>query len=236
MSSSTTMTAARRAPQAPPAARRDDSAYENARRHSRRVRWLKALLPAAAILGLLGFVGWSYLSVPSIEGVSVGGAAFTDGKLVMANPKLDGHTKDNLPYTMTAARAIQDASQTGKIMLEEIDAKLPIDAKNTANVIAASGIYDNENNTLKIDSAIKLTTTDGMVANLRSADVNMATGTMTTQDPVKISMNRTLIEADTMNVTDNGKVMVFERRVRVNIAPETGAKSEAKSGDTYAAQ
>lgn len=236
MTSATTANAVRHAPQARSAARRDDSAFKTAARHSRRVRWLKIVLPAAAIAGILGFVGWSYVSIPSIEGVSAAGAAFTDGKLVMANPKLDGHTKDNLPYTMSAARAIQDASKTGEIMLEEIDAKLPIDATNTANVIAASGIYDNEKNTLKINSAVKLTTTDGMVANFKSADVDMKAGTMSTQDPVKINMNRTQIEADTMHVTGNGKVMVFERRVRVVIAPETDAKPTAKTGDTDAAR
>ncbi len=232
MNSATTATGARRLPKGRPAARRDDSAFMNAERHSRRVRWLKTVLPVLAVIGILAFVGWSYLSIPRIEGVSADGLAITDGKLVMANPKLDGHTKDNLPYSMTATRAVQDAAKTGTIMLEEIDAKLPLDAKNTANVIAASGIYDNEKNTLKIDSDIKVTTTDGMVANFKSADVDMRAGSFSTQDPVKINMNRTEIEAETMNVTENGKVMVFERRVRVRIAPETGAKP----GETNAAQ
>ncbi len=236
MNSAVTATPARRAPKAQPAARRDDSAFRTAERHSRRVRWLKTVLPTVAVVGILAFVGWSYLSIPAIEGVSADGAAIADGKLVMANPKLDGHTKDNLPYTMTAARAIQDASKTGSILLEDIDARLPIDAKNTANVVAASGIYDNEKNTLKIDSDIKVTTTDGMVASFKSADVDMAAGSLSTQEPVKISLNRTQIEADTMSVTENGKVMVFERRVRVNISPEPGAKSTARSGDTDAAQ
>ena len=72
-------------------------AFVRAERHSRRVRWLKVLLPGLAVAGIVGFVGWSYLSVPSVEGVAVQGAAVSDGKMVMANPKLDGFTKENLP-------------------------------------------------------------------------------------------------------------------------------------------
>ena len=33
----------------------------------------------------------------------------------MAAPKLEGYTTDNLPYAMTAARAIQDATNTNVI-------------------------------------------------------------------------------------------------------------------------
>lgn len=234
MNSATSAAGVRRAAQA--AAHRDDSAFVRAERHSQRVRWLKTVLPSAAIIGIMAFVGWSYLSMPSIEGVSADGAAFTDGKLVMANPKLDGYTKDNLPYAMTAARATQDAGRTNVILLDDIDAKLPIDARNTANIIAASGVYDNEKNTLKIDSAIKITTTEGLVANFASANVDIAAGTMSTQDPVRIEINQTQIEADSMNVTENGKVMVFERRVRVSIAPKANENSEAKTGGSDAAQ
>ena len=46
----------------------------------------------------------------------------------MANPKLDGFTKENLPYSMTATRALQDFDKNGIIDLEGIDARLPVSA------------------------------------------------------------------------------------------------------------
>src|SRR5690606_26344904 len=141
-----------------------------------------------AVLGVIGFVGWSYLSVPFIEGVAVEGAAITDGKLVMNNPKMDGFTKDNLPYTMTAARAIQDLTNTSVIKLEDIDAKVPISAENTAKIVAASGVFDNTANTLLIDTPMKIVTSDGMTANLLSANVDIGSGNMTSPDPVEILM------------------------------------------------
>lgn len=199
---------------------RGADAFARAERHSRRVRWLKYWLPGLAVAGVAGFVAWSYLAIPSLEGVDVQGAAISDGKLVMANPKLDGFTRDNLPYTMTALRAIQDLKQTNVIQLEDIDAKLPVGPTNSATIVAKSGIYDNGKNTLVIDSAMTVTTTDGMTANLMSASMDINSGTMTTTDPVEIVMNGSKITAELLNISENGKVLVFENRVRVDIQPK----------------
>lgn len=219
-----------------PAVSRGSEAFERAERHSRRVRRLKIWLPAVAAVGIVGFVAWSYLAIPGIEGVTADGAAVTDGKLVMANPKLDGFTRDNLPYSMTAARATQEIGNTGVIHLEDIDARLPVSADNTANIIAQRGIYDNSKNTLTIDSAIKLTTTDGMVAHFQSANLDIKAGRMTTTDPVDITLNGAKIAADTLSVTDHGKIMVFERRVRVEITPKTASTKTSGTGEPHAAK
>ena len=155
-----------------------------------------------------------------MEGVAVQGAAVSDGKLVMANPKLDGFTKENLPYTMTAARAIQDLKNTSVIRLEDIDANVPVSAENTAKIVAAGGVFDNSANTLVIDTPVTVTTTDGMTANLLSARVDIASGQMSSGDPVEIIRDGSRLEADTMHVTENGKVIVFERQVRMEIDPK----------------
>lgn len=181
---------------------------------------MKWWLPGLAAAGVVGFFAWSYLAAPSVEGIAAQGSAVTDGKLVMANPKLDGFTRDNLPYSMTALRAVQDLKQTGVIALEEIDAKVPITPQNIAKIVAPSGIYDNAKNTLLIDSAITVTTTDGMVAKLLSASIDIAAGSMTTSKPVDIKLDGSHIYADSLTISENGKVLVFERRVRVDVEPK----------------
>jgi lipopolysaccharide export system protein LptC len=223
-----------KAAQAPAALgmRRDEQAFRRADRHSRRVRLLKIALPSLAVLTAAGFAAYSYFAIPPIEGVSVQGAAISDGKLVMANPKLDGFTKDNLPYSMTATRATQDLKQTGVIMLEQIDAKLPIDAEISALVAAASGTYDNSTNRLDIDSAITIKTTDGMEAKLGSAKIDIGSGTMTTSDPVEIERQGSRIEAESMSVSESGKLVVFERRVKVRIMPESAGVAAGGSDAT----
>lgn len=198
---------------------RSAEAFVRAERHSRRVGRLKFWLPTLSALAVAGFVAWSYLSVPGIEGVSVEGAAISDGKLVMSNPKLDGYTKDKLPYSMSALRAVQDPANTALIRLEQIDAKLPMSPTSTAKVVAQSGVYDNDRNTLVIDSRLTVTTTDGMVANLHSARVDMESGLLTSSQPVEIIVDGSRIAAESMKVSENGKVIAFESRVRVDYDP-----------------
>ncbi|QPC88540.1 LPS export ABC transporter periplasmic protein LptC [Mesorhizobium sp. NBSH29] len=194
--------------------------FQSAQHHSRRVRLMKIVLPLVAVLIALGFFAYSYVSSPTRIGVDVASSAIADGKLVMASPKLEGMTKDNLPYTMTAARALQNLDTTGVIELEDIDAKLPIDATNTATIEAERGVYDRDQNTLKIDTPITVTTTDGMVAKLNSAFIDIAKGDMTSTEPVDIAVQGARVTADSMTILENGKVLVFEKRVRMQINPE----------------
>ncbi|UVK40501.1 LPS export ABC transporter periplasmic protein LptC [Mesorhizobium sp. AR10] len=222
------------APAVPGAARLD--AFGLAQRHSRRVRILKFAVPLAAALVAVAFPVYSYLAAPVSIAVQADGSAFSDGKLVMANPKLNGFTKQKLPYSLTALRAIQDVGKQGIIDLEGINAKLPLAPDNVASVNAKRGIYNRDGNTMNLTSDVTVTTTDGLEAKFKSIFLDMGKGTMKTDDPVDVSRGGSRITADSMSVQDNGKVLVFENRVRVNIDPASLKAAEAKSGESNASQ
>lgn len=207
------------------------TAFGRAQRHSRRVRFLKLVLPLMAVSIAVGFLIYSYAGAPPSPSVPTDSSAFSDGKLVMANPKLEGLTKDNLPYALNALRAIQSADKESIVELEGINAKLPVSADNVAAVGAAHGIYDREKNTLELDEELTVSTTDGMVAKLKSAFLDMGKGTMTTDQPVDISREGSRITADTMSVRENGKILVFEKRVRLNIDPAAMKADQQQDGE-----
>lgn len=211
------------------------AAFGHAQRHSRRVRALKFVLPLTAGVAALAFPVYSYLVTPPSVAVQADETAFSDGKLVMSNPKLAGYTKENMPYSMNAARAVQDAANENVIGLEGINAKLPIDAATSATVKAANGTYDRTANTLELSKDIVVTTSDGMTMKLQSVFLDMGKGTMKTGDPVDIMRQGSHIRSDTMLASDGGKTLVFEKRVRVDIDP-AASKAKDKNGETNAAQ
>ncbi|TGT16798.1 LPS export ABC transporter periplasmic protein LptC, partial [Mesorhizobium sp. M4B.F.Ca.ET.172.01.1.1] len=90
-----------------------------------------------AVAIAVAFPVYSYLKAPVSISVQADGTAFSDGKLVMANPKLNGFTKQKLPYSLTATRATQDVGQQAVIDLEGINAKLPVATDNIVSVDAA---------------------------------------------------------------------------------------------------
>lgn len=211
------------------------AAFADAARHSRRVRALKTLLPAFAGLLVTVFALWSWAARPELPiAVAVDDAALADGRLVMTNPQLGGVNKDNQRYAMTAARAIQDTAKADLIELEEIDAMLPVTKDSRAHVVTERGLYDRAAGTMKITTPVTATTTDGMVAKLADAMIDMETGGLVTGKPVDITIRGSHITADSMSVAERGGVITFERRVRLTVKPEA-VRRTGKEGETHGA-
>jgi lipopolysaccharide export system protein LptC len=194
-----------------------EAAFQRAARHSRKVRILKILLPVSAVLIAGAFLAYSYVRVPGQIAFDISESSFVDGKLVMANPRLEGFTRDDRPYSMAARRALQHVDQTGIVELEGIDATLPVSRDTSATIVAEHGVYNREDNTLEVQSPISVSTTDGLTASFQSAFVDIDEGVLRTDQPVVLQIRGGELSADSMSVAENGKVVVFENRVRVEI-------------------
>jgi lipopolysaccharide export system protein LptC len=209
-------------------------AFSRAQKHSRRVRRLKVVLPLIAVILAAGFVGYSFVSTPSSATIQTEGTVFAEGKLVMNSPKLEGFTQDGRPYSVSAVRATQDFDKQDIISLDGIDAKMPVEQANWARVEATSGVYDRTANTLDVPTDILVTTTDGMVAKLQSAFLDIANGSLKSTTPVDIQSHGSRITAGAMSVLDRGRRVIFETRVRVHIDPVQLKAAQAARGDTNA--
>ncbi|MGO4831272.1 LPS export ABC transporter periplasmic protein LptC [Rhizobiaceae sp. 2RAB30] len=196
------------------------------------MRFLKFVLPVSALLMAGGFAAYSWWSTPGKVTFDVTNSSFADGKLVMANPKLEGFTKGDLPYLMTAARAVQNAKSSGVFELDTIKAKMPLDADSWATVEAPRGVYNRDKNTINFTTDVLIKTTDGMTAKFSKAFFDIEKGNLKTNAPVDIQTDGTQIAADSMTVLENGKVLIFEKRVRMQIAPGRLQTSQGTTGET----
>jgi lipopolysaccharide export system protein LptC len=206
---------------------RSDAEFASAFRHSNRVRILKLSLPLIALFAIGFFSAATIFAGDPTPAAAEKPAEMADGRIIMANPKLEGFTGDKRPYKMVATRAIQESATSPVVALETITADLPFGKQATAKVTAASGIFDNASSTLNLNSQIQLTTSDGMTANLNTAKVNIATSEMSTDQPVDIKTGGSHITADSMKITNGGKVVIFESRVRLNIDSKQLKQSQA---------
>lgn len=211
---------------------RSSADFASADRHSRRVRVLKLGLPLAALFIVGFFSAATIFADTGSPAPEAGPVSMSDGRIVMANPKLEGFTKDKRPYKLAAERAIQDSAKATSIELEKITADLPFGDNTTATMTAGTGVFDNAANKLQLTDDIELTTSDGMKAILSSARIDMVSQEMVTDQPVDIRMEGSHITADRMKVSDGGKVVTFESRVRLNIEPNKlkQAADDANSG------
>ncbi|PHP68720.1 LPS export ABC transporter periplasmic protein LptC [Zhengella mangrovi] len=166
------------------------------------------------------FGAYSWIVTPGKVSIDVASSGFVDGKLIMASPKLDGYTKENRAYSMTASRAIQQPGNMDQFDLEDIVARLPLTDQQIADVTAATGSYDNKSQKLIVDSPISIATSDGLKAKLKDARIDVGSGTLETEKPVDIRLDGSVITADSMQVKDNGKVLVFDRNVKLTLEPQ----------------
>src|SRR5262245_6344298 len=105
-----------------------ERAFRAAMRHSRYVRILRVVLPAAVASGLLGGIAGTLFLKPlrmrSGASVDVGSLVVSGSKLMMQQPKLAGFTRDNRRYDMVAQAAAQDLTKPDLVELHGIHATM----------------------------------------------------------------------------------------------------------------
>lgn len=194
-------------------------AYRRAVNHSRRVRRLRFLLPVAALGITLAFVAVSFVRGLMPEELQIESAKIEDGKVVMEKPAIAGRNSDGVRYSMRAERALQDIKNPNMITLETIAAAVPVNDKVVANVVATSGIFDRGANILDLDKPFTLNLSSGIDAQFGSAHLDISGGTMKTDDPVAIQTKGASIVANSLEMKDKGRTMIFSGSVKLSIEP-----------------
>jgi lipopolysaccharide export system protein LptC len=191
-------------------------AYAAALAHSRRVRFLRKAIPVACAVGVAGPILWSVVSpfARTAPDVNVGAVSISGTKIKMESPKLSGFKKDQKAYELTAVEALQDLKQPTVVELNKLNGRMEQEANSFARITADWGRFDQSSDRLDIRGAIRLKTDKGYEADLDSARVDMKSGDVTSQEPVEVRSKNGTINAETMTIRENGKIAVFEGRVR----------------------
>jgi lipopolysaccharide export system protein LptC len=204
-------------------------AYDQARRHSARVRFYKRAIPlgtAAAVAILVAFT----LIGPTrrLAGLTLGPISFSGTEVTMDSPRMTGFHKDTRPYEVTATSATQDVRRPNVIRLNQMRGRLAIDdSGTTARLEAASGIFDTTREHLELRQEVRVTTDAGHEARLKSAAIDFKAGTVVSREPVTVTLTNGIINAQGLDITDNGKVLTFTGRVHtVFEADAAGTKSD----------
>lgn len=191
-------------------------AYAAAKRHSTRVRFLKFGIPAGALVaGGLMVAATFYNPLGQFGNLTVGGLSLNGTQITMENPRLTGFRKDARAYEVTAKTAQQDVRKPGLIDLKDMRARLTTDeAGSFARLVTNSGLFDSSKEKLELTDDVRITTSRGEEVMLKSASVDLKAGTVVSRQPVKIVTASGSIEAEGVQVSDNGRTVTFEGRGR----------------------
>jgi lipopolysaccharide export system protein LptC len=186
--------------------------YDGALRHSRRVRWLRVGTLAGIATVMLGVVAANYL--PSLGEIrlpgELGKLVIKGTKITMQAPKLTGYTNDARPYEFTANAAAQDITKPDLVELDKLHAKMGMADKSTVEMTAPSGIYDMKGNMLTLNDDIVLVSSTGYAARLTEAVVDMKSGNVVSNKPVKVKLLNGTLNGERMEITEKGDTIRFE--------------------------
>ncbi len=204
--------------------------HAHAYRHSGRVRRLRRLIPVVA--GGATVVLLAYLFNPfaaGISGVSVGPVTLAGTKVKMENPRLSGFRKGDRAYEVTAEAALQDVRKPSQIELQQMRGHIVTDDQGgLARLSAASGLFDSAREALDLKDDIRVWTDKGEEARLRTAAIAFKTGSIVSKEPVTVTTPKGTVNADGLDVVENGKVISFIGNVHVLI---NGESMDAAKGD-----
>jgi lipopolysaccharide export system protein LptC len=219
-----------------------EKTYRAALRHSRYVRWLRIGVPVGIAAVLLTVVGINYM--PPIGGFrlpgELGKLVIHGTKITMEQPRLTGFTIDSRAYEFSADAAAQDITKPNMIELDKLHAKMEMQDKSSVEMSAKAGVYDAKSEILKLNDNIVLTSSTGYEGRLSEAVIDVKKGNVVSDQPVAIKMLQGVLNANRLDIAENGSVVRFGGGVSMTLQPgkdsaknsaQDGAKDDTKAGD-----
>jgi lipopolysaccharide export system protein LptC len=203
-----------------------------AARHSRVVRVLRIAVPAAVGVAMAVLLYVSYdVRVAVNTGNLTGNVVISGRKITMETPHLTGFTPDQRPYDLVAKTAVQDLTDPDHVELNILRAKVLMEDQSTVTLNAKTGVFDTKQQQLELTKDILLTTSTGYEARLSRASVDMAKGTVSSDERVDVKLTNGTLSADHLRITDNGAVIRFEGNVVMNLDNMNAAPATTASAD-----
>lgn len=185
--------------------------YARAVAHSRRVRFLKKAIPLGAA-GAVALVVAITLFNPfaSQGGLTIGPVNVSGTRIVMESPRLSGFQDDSRPYEVTASEASQDVRSPHLVDLVDLRARVTADAEgNLVRIEASRGRFDTQAELLTLQDDVRVTSTLGYTADLTTATIDFAAGTVVSDEPVRVGVGTGTVEAQGMSLSEGGEIITF---------------------------
>jgi lipopolysaccharide export system protein LptC len=216
-----------------------EARFAVAARHSRMVRALRIAVPAAVAVSLAVVLGISIFNpfrmlMPKLP-LDVGNLVVSGTKITMESPHLSGYTPDQRPYELWAKTATQDVTDPDHVELTTLRAKVLMEDRSTVTLDARTGLFDNKEQTLDLHKDVFLQTSTGYEARLNQAHVDMAKGTVDSDEHVDVKLTNGTLSSDRLHITDGGEVVRFEGNVVMHLdhldaeQPETTESTSASA-------
>ena len=197
-----------------------EARFAIAARHSRMVRALRIAVPAAVVLAMAAVVFISFfnkyrIAIPKFD---IGKLVVSGTKVTMESPHLSGYSADDRrPYELWAKTATQDVTDPDHVELHTLRSKVLMEDQSIVTLDARTGLLDNKQQTLDLHNDIHMVTSTGYEAWLSHAFVDMAKGTVDSEEHVDVKLTNGTLSADRLHIIDSGAMVRFDGNVVMHL-------------------
>jgi lipopolysaccharide export system protein LptC len=212
-----------------------DRQFRAASRHSRRVRLLRWAVPTSIVLllAIIVLATWfNPLRMLAKLPIDPSKMLISGTKITMEAPRIAGFTRDGRPYEFTAKAAAQDLIKPDVLELKDIRAKLAMQDKAKVDMTAVSGLYNSKTDLLTLTEDIRLASTSGYSAVLSEAVMDVNKGNVVSEHPVIVYLLNGTLNANRLEVVNNGEVIRFDNGVTMNLMLNQSANGRSAQGST----
>jgi lipopolysaccharide export system protein LptC len=203
-----------------------EARFAVASRHSRRVRFLRKAIPAmigAALLAVLGLTIFNPFRMITGLPIDIGKIAVSGTTITMESPHMAGFTSDKRPYDVSARSARQDVTDPTNVDMEYIKGKIEMDDKSIVDLDSRRGNFNNKTQLLHLQESIFLKSSTGYEARLTDALIDMDKSSVHSDQPVKVKLLNGNLDAQTLDIIDNGALVTFGGGVSMDLNLDNNA-------------
>jgi lipopolysaccharide export system protein LptC len=187
--------------------------------HDRLVRFLARALPMA-----VGVIAALMIITPLSPRGEVSflldrnKVALIDERLSVDNAMYRGRDDRGRPFSLLAGEAVQRSSVEGLVRMQDLVAQLLL-AEGPARLSANGGIYDIDQETVRVDGPVRLTASDGYAMVARGVSVDLRTRTMRGDAGVAGEVPAGTFSADTLRADLGARTVTLEGNARLSMIP-----------------
>jgi lipopolysaccharide export system protein LptC len=200
-------------------------------RLTRVLGWLFSAI-ALAMMGLLAYQAGTFSSLvpkslPSAAGEATGNSspAAPKEEITVTDSRFTGFDKNDQPFSISARNALQDENDARKVRLQWVDAEVRQKSGQQIAIKSNEAVYDSSSKTIDLRGDVRISSTGGFDARMAQARVDIDRHRLRSDVPVIVVHPRGVIQANGMEIDDDGARILFFNRVKARFGAESSKGS-----------
>ncbi len=182
----------------------------------------------AGASGLLGLFVWQagVLAPPAPQTVKTDDVVEKPEQITSQNASISGRDKSNRPFQINALSGEQDKVVDSLVHMKSVTSKFERSNGQKLDVTSETGQFDRKTKALELSGHVVFSEGVRFKAEMAKAEINTEDQSLASKSPVKVDMQGTLIEAESLTVTDGGTRILFKGGVKAKFIKKTNTTGD----------